>query len=358
MAASVTDWLALELARGLGLGRKLKLLDMAPVEVLRQWALAGDLPDIHPGFAQTLAYPERRRLELALAWSEPPNRQILTLEHPDYPLALKQIADPPLLLFVEGEASLLAGPGLAVVGSRGATPPALERTHHWCRELAQQGWVIVSGLAEGIDAAAHRGALEGGATVAVTGCGLGHCYPRRHKELQRRIAEQGAVVSTFWPDLRPHKGCFPRRNRVVSGLCYGTLVMEAGVKSGSLITARMAAEQGREVFAVPGSVDNPQAAGCHFLIQQGAKLTSAPVDIYEELMPQLSRRPQNRVRAQVPELPLPRLLDSVGYEATSVDVVVARSDLPVDVVLEQLLLLELEGRVAQVPGGYIRLRGG
>ena len=358
MASSVTDWLALELARGLGHGAKLSLLEVAPVEILRQWALAGDLPGGQDEFAQALAYPDRRRLDLALSWAEGDDRQILPLDHPGYPEALRQIADPPLLLFVQGNPALLAGPALAVVGSRRATPAALDRTQYWCRELASEGWVIVSGLAEGIDGAAHRGALEGGKTVAVTGCGLSRCYPRIHNRLQNEIAEKGAVVSSFWPDMRPHKGCFPRRNRVVSGLCYATLVVEAGLKSGSLITARLAAEQGREVFAVPGSVDNPQAQGCHFLIQQGAKLASAPVDIFEELMPQLPRRPQPRIRLQAPELPLPRLLDSVGYEATPVDVVVARSDLPVDVVLEQLLLLELEGRVAQVPGGYIRLRGG
>ena len=358
MADSLFDWLALLLAKGMGLKGKLKLLQLAAPSVLRQWAIAGDLTGVSTRIQQQLATPDKRAIQQCLDWCESADdRHLVTLTDERYPFALKQITDPPLVLFVEGHLHTLSGPGLAVVGSRRASVTTKELTAEWSRQLAAEGWVIVSGLAEGVDACAHRGALEAGLTVAVTGCGLAQCYPKRHYELSQQIRTKGALVSPFPPWEKPKRAYFPQRNRIVSGLSYGTVVMEAGLKSGSLITARLASEQGREVFAVPGSVAHPEAAGCHFLIQQGAKLVTEPVHISEELLPM--GQPQAIEAAAVEtELPLPKLLDSVGYEATAVDVVVARSDLPVEEVLEQLLMLELEGRVAQVPGGYVRLRGG
>ncbi|USD37591.1 DNA-processing protein DprA [Ferrimonas sp. SCSIO 43195] len=358
MPNTLTDWAALMMAPRLGLMKTLSLLQLASPSVLRQWALAGDLPGVSPATAQQLGYPNMARIDALLAWAEQPGQHILPLDHPDYPQALKQIADPPLMLFVQGQLAALQGPALAMVGSRRATVAAKERTLQWAEQLASLGWVIVSGLAEGVDAQAHRGALRSGFTVAVVGSGLNHCYPRIHTALAEQIRERGAMVSSFLPWQRPRREFFPQRNRIVSGLSYGTVVMEAGIKSGSLITARLAAEQGREVFAVPGSVDNPGCEGGHYLIKQGAKLVDDPVDIYEELLPMGVAPAIEPVVKAGSELPLPKLLDSVGYEATPVDVVVARSDLPVDVVLEQLLMLELEGRIAQVSGGYIRLRGG
>ncbi|SHI23598.1 DNA-processing protein DprA [Ferrimonas marina] len=349
--------LCLASLRGLGLTRKLALLEQHSAVAAWQQLQQGQFDNLSlPVSALSDAMAQA---EQALQWqSAAPARHLLSLTDPRYPQALAQIADPPLMLFVQGQVEALSAPALAMVGSRNASRPGLELAQSWAHSLASIGWVMVSGLAVGIDGACHKGALNGGITVAVLGCGLNHCYPKRHRALFQAIPQQGALVSEFWPDtqVKPHH--FPMRNRIVSGLSLGLIVVEAGMKSGSLITARLAAEQGREVFAVPGSVMEPNREGCHWLIQQGAKLTTSPVDITEELVPQLSLDWDGPAHSQDCGLPHPSLLDSVGYEATAVDVVVQRSEMPIDVVLERLTELELEGWVAAVPGGYIRLRGG
>ncbi len=299
-----------------------------------------------------------------LAWLEQPGNHILTLNDARYPALLKEIPDPPPVLFVHGDPAHLHNPQLAVVGSRNPSPGGQENARHFARHLAAAGVTISSGLAIGIDGAAHQGALEGGGfTVAVTGTGLDRVYPARQKELAHRIAGQGVLVSEFPPGTPPLAANFPRRNRIISGLSVGTLVVEAALKSGSLITARLALEQGREVFAIPGSIHNPLARGCHALIRQGAKLVETANDIMEELAPLLGilETAEEPSRQSSPARQLDaeylRLLDSVGHDPTSVDAIIERSGLTADVVSSMLLLLELEGYVSSATGGrYCRTR--
>jgi len=213
-------------------------------------------------------------------------RHILTLHDPAYPALLKEIADPPPLLFVRGDPAVLSRPQLGIVGSRNPTPGGRSLAEDFARSLSRCGLVVTSGMALGIDAAGHRGALRGGGTtLAVAGTGPDRIYPARHRDLARAIVEQGAIISEFAPGTPALPSNFPRRNRIISGLSLGVLVVEAACRSGSLITARLAAEQGREVFALPGSIHNPLARGCHHLIRQGAKLVEDIEDIVEELGP-------------------------------------------------------------------------
>lgn len=286
---------------------------------------------------------------------------ILSMLCDNYPERLRQIPSPPPLLFVTGDTSLLSLHGIAVVGSRKPTAPAKRVAHTLSAQLASLGLCVTSGMALGIDACAHRGALDsGGLTVAVLGSGLNQLYPKRNVSLASElILKNGALVSEFFPDAPPLPEHFPRRNRIVSGLTLGTLVVEATLRSGSLITARCALDQNREVFAVPGPVNNPQSAGCHYLIKHGAKLVESPIDIIEEFqnvsfsMPQQGRK--NFGKSPLQALASDPLLDSVDYEVTALDVVADRSNLPIRAVLAKLLEYELRGLVAAVPGGYIKL---
>lgn len=358
----LTRWLALDALSGVGLVRKLALVEAIPWSQFWERAKRGRLPGLSEAQHRALLEPDQAAIQRTLSWlNSNPQHHIIPLTDSRYPPSLRNIADPPLLLFVAGDPDLLHRPALAMVGSRNASLAGRQLAQQWARTLTELGWTIVSGLAEGIDGAAHQGALELGQTVSVEGCGLGSVYPARHRALAQSITQNGARVSEFWPGVGARRSHFPRRNRIVSGLSQGVIVVEAGLRSGSLITARLAAEQGREVFAVPGSVLDPNRIGCHQLIQQGAKLASDPVDIIEELLLQLSTDALNALirptTMDVESLPVPALLDSVDYDATPVDDVVARSQLPVDVVLEQLTEMELDGWVAAVPGGYVRLRG-
>ncbi len=314
-------------------------------EAAREWLRRNDWPEV----------------EADLEWLEGPGNHLLTLDDPRYPGLLREIPDPPPLLFVHGDPGLLAWPQLAMVGSRnpsaGGTATAAEFAEHLCGA----GLAITSGLALGIDAASHEGALRaGGPTLAVTGTGLDRVYPARHRELAHRIAERGALVSEFPPGTPPRAENFPRRNRIISGLSLGTLVVEAAVKSGSLITARLAAEQGREVFAIPGSIHNPLARGCHRLIRQGAKLVETAGDILEELGA-LAAASAERATPEDEPLPLApdpehqALLDLMGHDPVSVDELVERSGLTPEAVSSMLLILELDDRVAAAAGGrYVR----
>jgi len=285
----------------------------------------------------------------ALAWAREPGNRILTLADPDYPQALLTTDDPPVLLYVKGRSELLNRAALAVVGSRNATHQGVANAEAFAAALSAAGLTIVSGLALGIDAAAHRGALDGaGATVAVIGTGPDRIYPARNAGLARRIAEQGAIVSEFPIGTPPLTGNFPRRNRLIAGLARGCLVVEAAEQSGSLITARLAAEAGREVFAIPGSIHSPLAKGCHKLIKQGAKLAESAQDILEELGWGSAATPvAGRLAAAVADA----VLDALGAEPCDLDTLAHRSRLPADVLLARLLVLELDGGVAQLPGG-------
>lgn len=295
----------------------------------------------------------RERVDQALAWLDGPERHLLCLGDERYPALLAEIADPPPLLFVEGRVGLLERPQLALVGSRQASAQGLDNARRFAHSLAAAGFCITSGLALGINGSAHQGALEaGGGTVAVLGTGLRQLYPRRHLGLARRLlAEGGALVSELPLDCTPQAANFPRRNRIISGLSLGTLVVEASPSSGSLITARLAAEQGREVFALPGSIHHPGARGCHQLIREGAQLVEGVEHILEALQGWRSLAPL-ATTAAVEEPPLLRQLAAGPLNSEEL----ARlCGLSLPEVLVQLTELELEGRIVAQQGSWCRL---
>lgn len=294
-------------------------------------------------------------VDRGIAWAEVPGQHILTLADPAYPPALLQIADPPSLLYVRGRPELLQAPTLGIVGSRNATLQGQRNAEDFARTLAAAGLSIASGLALGIDAAAHRGALAAhGATVAVIGTGADRMYPARNKELALAIAASGAIVSEFplgTPVMAHH---FPRRNRIIAGLSLGVLVVEAALESGSLITARQAGEQGREVFAIPGSIHSPLARGCHQLLKQGAKLVESAADILDELAPQ--HPAATALASSSATTDDDPLLAALGHDPCAFDELVSRSGLSSEALAAALLDLELAGKIAPLPGNrYQRL---
>ncbi len=310
-----------------------------------------------------LMNPDWERVAEDVAWMSANQCRLLTMDSPDYPKLLATIPDPPVALFVQGKPELLNRPQLAIVGSRNPTHHGVEIARDFSRTLAKTGLVITSGLAEGIDTAAHSAALDvGGESVAVCGTGLDVRYPRSNYELAKKLSKLGTLISEF-PLGTPAKATnFPRRNRIISGLSLGTLVVEAAHRSGSLITARLAAEQGREVFAIPGSINNALARGCHRLIRDGAKLVENTTHVIEELGPltEFMRSPtsdgetQNKKEVNHPDYQ--NLLTIVGFDPTPVDVIVERTGLATNVVSAMLLNLELQGNVTVTPGGrYTRV---
>ena len=283
-----------------------------------------------------------------IAWASQPGQSILTLADNAYPQSLLEIADPPNVLYVRGNAALLQTRGLAMVGSRNATPQGLQTAENFAKTLAGRGLCIISGLALGIDAAAHRGALAaGGDTIAVIGTGADRIYPARNKELALAIVEQGAIVSEFPLGTPAIAANFPRRNRIISGLSRGVLVVEAAPESGSLITARLAGEQGREVFAIPGSIHSPVARGCHKLIKQGAKLVETAQDVLEELGDINQQVVTSESSTSSEENPL---LAALGHDPCTLDELVERTGLRADQLLGELLTLELSGQLATLSG--------
>ncbi|QQX80349.1 DNA-protecting protein DprA [Shewanella sp. KX20019] len=308
--------------------------------------------------------PDYSLVDIALAWQQQSElNHLVCLSDPLYPPMLKQISDPPTVLFIKGNINSLLRPGIAIVGSRNATPGGLKMAYSLSSQLAAHHLSIVSGMALGIDGAAHQAAIDNrGASIAVLGTGVEVIYPKRHRSIYHDIQNDGCVLSEFWPQVKPFSGNFPKRNRIISGLTIGTLVVEASLKSGSLISARLANEQGREVFAVPGSVLSGQSVGCHQLLRDGAKLVESVGDILEEVAV-LSAFHLEEVMAChhieeeiVSDLPFASLLASVSYETTTIDDVVEHSGKAIELVLEQLLELELQGWVTAVPGGYVRLK--
>ena len=310
-------------------------------------------------------------IEAALAWAQEAGNHIVTLAHPDYPQSLLAGVDPPVLLYVKGRVELLNRPSLAIVGSRSATRQGEANAEAFGKFLSEAGLTIVSGLALGIDAAAHRGALQGsGSTVAVIGTGADRIYPAGNADLARRIAEQGIIVSEFALGTPPLTGNFPRRNRIIAGMSRGCLVVEAAERSGSLITARLAAESGNDVFAIPGSIHSPLSKGCHKLIKQGAKLVDDAADIIEELRWEKAISPIER--SEQAGSPAPgrggggpnlcakrsedEVLAALGHDLCDLDTLCQRTGMSADALLARLLPLELEGHIAQLPGGrYQRL---
>ncbi|CAK0760205.1 protein Smf [Gammaproteobacteria bacterium] len=308
--------------------------------------------------ATTLAYltaPDWSAIDADLEWAQRPGHLILSRSDPRYPHLLAQISDPPPILFVRGDPTVLGRPQIAIVGSRNPSPLGHDTARDFARDLATTGLIITSGLAHGIDSAGHEGALaaDGGITVAVAGTGLDQVYPARHRALAHRILERGALVSEYPQGTPPLPANFPRRNRIISGLSIGTLVVEAAIHSGSLITARQSLEQGREVFAIPGSIHNPLARGCHALLREGAKLVETVQDILEELAP--LRAAVATSTTIVSESPLDgdyrKLLECFSYDPLPIDALVEQSGLTPAAVSSMLLLLELRGLVAAQSGG-------
>jgi DNA processing protein len=381
-------WLILMRAPGIHAGSLRKLLEHvssvselthAAPETLRAGGANNSVVD-------WLQSPDAASITADLRWLEQPTHHFLPIDSPRYPTLLADLPDAPVGLFVRGDLDALNLPQLAIVGSRNPSAAGDDNARQFAAHLAQSGLIITSGLAIGIDAAAHRGALQaGGRTIAVCGTGLDIDYPRANAGLAAEIASNGALVSEFPLGTPATKSNFPRRNRIISGLALGTLVVEAAVQSGSLITARLAADQGREVFAIPGSIHNPMARGCHRLIRQGATLVETADDIFVELramagaLQAMSIEPRSRSQvltrsrlatrpgaasktAEAEALFTPVLdkeyeilLDALGFEPASVDVLIARTGLKADEVASMLLILELEAQIDACPGGlYVR----
>lgn len=384
-AEDLADWLRLAAVPGLGAERQRSLL--AAFGLPRHIFAAGrsalsavvgrELADA------VLAPPPQAQIEGALAWATEPGSHVLTLADEAYPRSLLDIADPPVLLYVKGDPALLQRPAIALVGARSATAQGEANAEAFARSLAEAGLTIVSGLALGVDAGAHRGALaagaDGGGTVAVIGTGIDRIYPARNAALAREIAAGGAIVSEFPLGTPPLQHNFPRRNRIIAGLAQGVLVVEAALNSGSLITARLASESGREVFAIPGSIHSPLARGCHRLIRDGAKLVETAEDVIEELRGRLgwpapapqavgrrrqggratagrSARTAPPVQQSVPGLDdePARVLQIIGHDPVDIDTLAGRCGLTVDALYAILLPLELDGHLARLPGGRIQ----
>lgn len=375
----LADWLRLVLTEGVG-AQTARLL-------LSRFGLPGDVlgagfPALQKCVSEKTALalcgaaPDdmQQIIDATLAWAGQPNNHVLALGDPAYPAALLTIPDPPPLLYAKGRIELLSRPAIAIVGSRNATIQGLQNAERFARSLSEAGLTVVSGLALGIDAAAHQGACSGlpdaGSTVAITGTGLDLVYPARHRALAHRIAEHGCLLSEYPLGTPAIAANFPRRNRLISGLTLGTLVVEAALQSGSLITARSALEQGREVFAIPGSIHSPLAKGCHQLIRQGAKLVESAQDILEELRwspamtPALPPGGVSCTTAGAPPEPatnggsaLATVLAAAGHDPVSVDELALRSGLPAAEVQGTLLSLELQGTLERLPDGRYQALG-
>ncbi|AUI84964.1 DNA protecting protein DprA [Vibrio azureus] len=358
-------WLKLSCLPGIGGVTLSKLLSKdTPVNIVQY--SQEQLRHLGLSSKQLQAWPTvDKEVEACLDWCFSSElHHIVTLSDPFYPPLLKQTVAPPPLLFVKGEVASLSLPQIAMVGSRNASVDGVQHARYFAADFAQQALVVTSGLALGIDGHAHDGALQaGGKTIAVLGSGLEHIYPARHRGLAERITASGALVSEFRPSAKPRAEHFPRRNRIISGLSLGVLVVEAAEKSGSLITARYALEQSREVFALPASINAPNASGGNQLIRNGACLVQNTQHVLSELQSLLNwsvNQSQDLFSASIDqeELPFPELLANVGNEATPVDILSSRTNIPVQEVMMQLLELELSGHVVAVSGGYIRKRRG
>jgi len=309
---------------------------------------------------QAIKTPDWDSVGRDLAWLAQPDHGAITISSVEYPPQLKEISDPPPVLFVYGNPRLLEKPQIAIVGSRNPSTVGSETAFNFAKDLTEHGFIITSGLALGIDAAGHRGALKaGGPTIAVAGTGLDRVYPARHKDLATQIVGNGALVSEFPPGTAAKANHFPRRNRIISGLSQGLLVVEAAMQSGSLITARLALEQNREVFAIPGSIHNPLARGCNALIREGAKLVETTEHIIEELTPYFQQDEKKFTLNHQSTLDLEQqtLLNLIMFEPTSIDTLVAHTGLKVEEIASSLLILELQGYLEATPGGcYCRLK--
>ena len=378
-------WLIILRTPGLGPGGLRERLEAADSDIGVVLARLQRNPAPLGELAQAwLAKPDELRLAADLAWLAEPGHRLLRCTEADFPPQLENIPQPPAALFVVGDASLLLYPQVAIVGARSASASGLMHARAFARALAQAGLAITSGMADGIDGAAHAAALDAGAaTLAVIGTGPDRVYPRKNHALAQRIVAHGVLISEFSPGTAARADHFPRRNRIIAGLSLGTLVIEAGLRSGSLITARLAAEQGREVFALPGSIHNPLARGCHRLIRDGARLVESAAEIIETLAPaarMLGRELAARLQAETgseatrqrvvktdtsdsrdryscsAHSEYSRLLNELGHEPTTLDELVRRTGQSAAALSSMLLMLELEAKIESLPGNrYQRL---
>ena len=356
------DWLRLQQTPGVGAETARKLLAAfgLPAQIFAAGyaALKSVTSEkVATALSQPASDAILAQIDRTAQWLTQDGNHLLCLIDAAYPPALLNIPDPPLLLYVKGRTALLAATTIAVVGSRNATAQGISHAEAFSLALSQAGLTISSGLAAGIDAAAHSGGLRGvGSTVAVIGTGIDIVYPARHRALAHQIAESGCLVSEYPLGMPAIAANFPRRNRIISGLARGVLVVEAAAQSGSLITARMAAEQGRDVFAIPGSIHSPLAKGCHQLIKQGAKLVESAQDILEELhLPHASGITKDELhQTQADSFSEDRLLQALGYDPVHIDVLAERAGYAMAELTAQLLQHELDGRLESLPGGLVR----
>lgn len=367
MSLSLSTWLALSFTPKIGIRSLKRIAGRTDIQGLSAIQIAQRL-GFTPEQQHFLSRQAPPMVEACLFWQQQQaQRHILCFTDPHYPALLSHIASAPPILFVEGDLACLQQPQIAMVGSRNASRDGQQIAQQFAAQLVQEKLVITSGLALGIDGHAHHGALQaGGGTIAVLGSGLASIYPARHKALAQRIIEQGALVSEFPPNTKPRAEHFPRRNRIISGLSLGVIVIEAAEKSGSLITARYALEHNRDVFVVPGSILNPNSLGSNQLIREGACLVQQVQHVLDEIQPLLNWTLPQIIDSQIPlfstvnsqeELPFPELLANLGDQATAVDILAEQTQRPVQEVMAQLLELELLGHVVAVSGGYLRRRG-
>ncbi len=356
-------WLRLMQTPGVGAETARRLLGHFG---LPQQVFSADVPVLRQVVGERIAHAllrapdgeQQALIERTLFWNAQAGNHIVTLADAAYPPTLLQIPDPPVVLYIKGRIDLLSQASIAVVGSRNATAQGIANAGAFSAALSHAGFAIVSGMALGIDAAAHEGGLQGkGSTIAVIGTGIDLVYPARNRALAHRIAEQGCIVSEYALGVPAIAGNFPRRNRIISGLARGVLVVEAALQSGSLITARMAAEQGRDTFAIPGSIHSPLAKGCHQLIKQGAKLVESAQDILEEL--QYADVPQAAAIEKIapdstPPAETGTVLHAMGFDAVDADTLAMRCEMDMAALHAELLMLELDGRIEMLPGGSYR----
>lgn len=351
--ATLKAWLALSLVRGLGgeAGRSLLKHFGSPENIFSSSRQALS-PFIRSELLDKFELGVQDEVvSRALSWLDDPNNHIVTLADVDYPKQLLNISDPPLLLYAKGRLDLLNRSAIAIVGSRHATQQGINNARFFAESLSKAGLSVVSGLAHGIDAAAHHGGLLGPASsIAIVGTGLDKVYPAINRSLAHELASNGVLISEFPLEMPPLASNFPRRNRLISGISLGCLVVEASIQSGSLITARLAVEQGKEVFAIPGSIHSPQSKGCHTLIKQGAKLVETVQDILDEL----GGFSVSNLSDQSPTTFSTTLLDNIGYDPVDLGTLSVRSGLTVSDLSAMLLSLELEGLISALPGGFFQ----
>lgn len=357
-AHELAQWIRLERTPGVGLETARKLLTTLGLpEDIFAADLSSLLQIVSDRVARALTAPlpddVRAQIDKTVEWASQPGNHVLTLADERYPKSLLDITDPPLVVYAKGRLELLSASSLAVVGSRNATTQGMVNAEQFSAVLSEAGLTIVSGLALGIDTAAHTGGLRGiGSTVAVIGTGADIVYPARNRALAHRIAENGCIVSEYPLGMGALAANFPRRNRIISGLSQGVLVVEAAAQSGSLITARMAGDQGRDVFAIPGSIHSPLSKGCHLLIRQGAKLVESAQDVLEEL--RHFDVPARTTPAAAPPEATTGILAALGFDPVAPDVLALRCEMDIATLSAELLALEMEGHVEMLPGGMVR----